>query len=305
MRALVSLLGGLTLAFWTQFQPALSEQSKAISPSEAVSRIREAKIIDPGSHLQVALTGKEEATVIVQRNPKAADEDCKIDAILIARTLMGIYPSQLVRVKSIFTKAGYDSDQATITAGDIKSFQSGQLDKKSLLDSIELVKVSTLVPFASTKSPPEALPSETRRAVNVAPGPYRAWRLLTLEHISKLATVGVNVKVFLDQFNDIEKLIGTPQQRNMKGSLSQITSELEDQDELTRQAQKGSGGASANGQRKRPMVAVNAKLRDLASQGKDISNYTEQVKEIRQLRIAGRDQEANRMVKELSRALGI
>ncbi|PWU01347.1 MAG: hypothetical protein C5B53_02980 [Candidatus Melainabacteria bacterium] len=294
----VSLLA-LALIFTVGFPglPVFSGEYRAINPNEAVNKIREAKIINPQCSVKVAFTGKEEATVVIQRDPKASDEDCKIDAVLVARTLMDKYPNQLMRVKSVFTKSPGECGQATVTAGDIRSFRNGQLDKRSLLDSIELVHLG---PLEAMKAVSSADPGAT---AGVVPGPLQPWRLLTLEHINKLAALGVNVRTCLDEFNQIEGLVPTSQQKELRRRLVRLNGQLREQDEMTVEAKQTRFALFGN--RRKPMVMITERLQEMASQGKDVSPYTDKVKEIERLKSDGRTQEAKRLMNELSQSLGI
>lgn len=272
--------------------PSLSEERAAALKDVAAQKIRQAKIIDPHTSFSVDMPGNEEARIILGRNLKASDEDCKIDAILLAKTLMEAFPGQLVRVKAIFTTPNQDSSQITVTVGDIKSFKSGQLDKKALLDSIELVKVGS------------SSLTEVRAPVKALPGLYQNWRQLLLDEIRLLANQDVNVAVFVDDFNQIEKMLGTAGEREIKRRLLSLDSELKDQAELSRIARQPLLRMPGAVRPRRPLLEVHSRIQELAQQGKDVTLYMEQLKEIRRLKLTGRNQEANRLVNKLSRTLG-
>jgi hypothetical protein len=289
----------LGLAFCLDRLPVWSLENSVVNSDEAVGKIRQAKIINPQCSVKMAITGKEEATVVIQRDPKASDDDCKIDAVLVTRTLMDRYPTQLVRVKSVFIKSPGECGEATVTAGDIRSFKNGELDKKSLLDSIELVKLG---PLEAMKLISSADPSAT---TGVVPGLLQPWRLLTLEHINRLAAVGVNVKVYLDEFNQIEGLVPTTEQKELRRRLFRLNNQLRQQDEMTLQAKEPRSGLFAWGARRKPMLAITEKVQQMANQGKDVTSYTDKIKEIERLRSDGRSQEAKRLMNELSQSLGI
>jgi hypothetical protein len=97
-------------------------QEGSLRAEDALSKIKQAKILDPKYSVKLAFTGEEEATLNVERNPKATDNDCKIDAVLLAKTIMSAYPSRIVRVKVVFTKRDQSSEEAIVTAGDVRSF---------------------------------------------------------------------------------------------------------------------------------------------------------------------------------------
>jgi len=312
---IVIVLNVLVFCHWTGTYPAFSQTTR-INADEAASKLKLAKIIDPRCALRLTLTGKEEATIITERNPKATDEDCKIDAVLLTKSLIEAYPKQIARVKVIFSQADGDGSQATVTAGDIKSFGSGAIDKRTLLDSIEIAKVSSLEVVSAGNQSVDS---------KVKMGPFQPWRLLLLEHISKLAQQGVNVKVFLDNFNHIEAMVGASNKGELRNSLRKLDAQLRGQDELTREArqpaissnrrvtQLKSGQArrsngdvmAATAKEKERGKLIRAHIRDMAVEGKDVGSYLEQLQQIRNLRESGRYEEASQLLDRLAHTFGI
>lgn len=123
----------LALSLCNTAMPAL-----ALSPSELVSAIDKAKILSSGTRVNASINGAE-AIVSTYKNSKANDNDCKIEAVLIAKTAMDISP-EIARVTVYFYSvvARNKYKVVAVTAGDVKAFGSGQLGQEQLLSSIAL-----------------------------------------------------------------------------------------------------------------------------------------------------------------------
>src|SRR5580658_9250262 len=84
----------------TWAQPGLSATN--ISPAEIVGVLRSAKIVKQDLPLRASYTSSD-CIVTTQRNKAAADDDCKIDAILMARSLFESFPDAgILHVKVLF-----------------------------------------------------------------------------------------------------------------------------------------------------------------------------------------------------------
>lgn len=117
------------------------------SDSEAVDALEKAKILSPNIRMN-ARVGKDEIEVATYKNPKANLSDCKIEALLIARTLMELAPGEVPRVVVYFYNSSSLSTfkQVAVTAGDVKAFASGSLSKDELLKSLVVKEDSILDP---------------------------------------------------------------------------------------------------------------------------------------------------------------
>ncbi len=113
----------------------------AITPEKIRSLIEDAKLLQPEYKISAAVNG-EEALISTYSSTRSrrVDDDCKIDAILMAKTLMEADPEDVKRVRVRF----YDPldtkkyRQVMIREGDIKAFGSRQMDRKDLLASIDM-----------------------------------------------------------------------------------------------------------------------------------------------------------------------
>lgn len=117
----------------------LATPAWAISDSEIVSAIEKAKILAPTIRMN-ARVGKDEVEVSTYKNPKAEDKDCKIEAVLIAKTVMELAPGDVPRVIVYFYSSNSLSrfKQVAVTAGDVKAFGSGPMSQDELLRSISI-----------------------------------------------------------------------------------------------------------------------------------------------------------------------
>jgi hypothetical protein len=163
-----SKIGCLILSlFLAVFSSAAAE--KTLNTTAVTKIVRDAKIFEPNAKIDVYFNGKE---IIVQSylNPKANDNDCKIDAVLIAKAIFDAYPPPAfsnIRVNLFETKDETERKYRSVIvrAGDIEVFAKGAISRDALLASLTVAH--DLVP------PPPPQPSP--RAVLELPiaGPYR------------------------------------------------------------------------------------------------------------------------------------
>jgi hypothetical protein len=116
------------------------EKNKVLTGPDVVRIVRQAKILNPSLELNAQVSG----TVInisTYLNPKANDNDCKIDAVLIAKTLFDSYPPNSfgdVRVSFYETTDPSRTAYRTVIVrtGDLEVFAKNAITKESLLASI-------------------------------------------------------------------------------------------------------------------------------------------------------------------------
>lgn len=139
----VILVSGLAISSLCWGLPALALPSDG----EAVDALEKAKILAPTIRLnaRVAEDGIEVATY---KNPKANQNDCKIEALLIAKTLVDLAPGEVPRVVVYFYNSTSLSSfkQVSVTAGDVKAFAAGAVSKDELLKSLVIKDDSILEP---------------------------------------------------------------------------------------------------------------------------------------------------------------
>lgn len=109
----------------------------AASGGEIVTAIEKSKILSQGTRVSAAVNGAD-VFISTYKNAKANDNDCKIEAVLMAKTAMDLAPDQFGRVNVYFYSAFNLNKRkiVSVTAGDVKAFGSGQLSKDQLLSSL-------------------------------------------------------------------------------------------------------------------------------------------------------------------------
>lgn len=229
-------------------QPLTGAPARAseITTTEVVSLLRDAKIINPANRLTVSIAGRE-VTIMTKRASKLTDDDCKINAVLMAKTVMASYPV-ISRVKLMYAVEGSDScDQVVVRTGDVKSFDSGAVNEEQLLSSLDLQHISG-----------DQLTGATAGSGQVAAGPFRERRLLLLSRIDELKNAGTGIGPFLSNFNKIEDMIKANNVKDAPAALDALAHNLTEQEKLRRQAQKVSAGQGVRGaslQRTSPITA--------------------------------------------------
>ncbi|MBK9203477.1 MAG: hypothetical protein IPL73_13815 [Candidatus Obscuribacter sp.] len=119
--------------------PLGSQVLAAPSATDITSAIDKAKILSSNTRVAAAVNGAE-VYISTYRNAKANDNDCKIEAVLIAKTVMDLSPADITRVTVYFYNALRRSSRkvVSVSAGDVKAFGAGQLSQDQLLTSISL-----------------------------------------------------------------------------------------------------------------------------------------------------------------------
>ena len=109
----------------------------AVSASDLVNAVEKAKVLATGTRVAAAVNGSE-AYISTYKNVRATDNDCKIEAVLIAKTLMDLAPTDITRATIYFYSTANINKRkfVSVTAGDVKAFGSGQLGQEQLLSSL-------------------------------------------------------------------------------------------------------------------------------------------------------------------------
>ncbi len=129
------------------FAPCALPVAAYISDTEAVEVVEKAKILAPYIRIN-ARVRPEEVEIATFKNPKANANDCKIEAVLIAKTLMDYAPGQVSRVTVYFYNSNSLSTykEVAVTAGDVRAFGNGTVSKDELLKSLEIREAAILDP---------------------------------------------------------------------------------------------------------------------------------------------------------------
>ncbi|MBA3995067.1 MAG: hypothetical protein C0469_16235 [Cyanobacteria bacterium DS2.3.42] len=225
-----TFVAGATLCGVISLSPAAIAKDGPATSTELMAILKNAKIVDQSLLLRAALSDQE-ALVSAKRSSKDTDNDCKINAVMFAKTLMDTYPDQVLRVKVLlfdFEKSRYN--QIVIRKGDVSAFRSGSLSKESLLGSIEITNVADPGMGSGSSA------SGTGGSAGVVAGPFQDKRLLLLSHIESLSQKGTNVKAFRSIFDQIEDLARQGNETALSQKIPYLFEKLEDQQKLVKQA---------------------------------------------------------------------
>jgi hypothetical protein len=265
---------------------------KQASPTEMVAILRNAKVVNPLYPLRANLN-EHEAIVTTQRNPKATDNDCRIDAVLMAKTLIDSFPGDVLRVKVLFSD--YDkqtTSQIKVSKGDVESYGSGTMKQGEFLESLEVAT------FKENDSPftPEAGQSVS---TGVAPGFMQDKRLVLLSRIEALQQKGTNTKAFMEYFQQIEDLVKKGDEKASLRMINSLSGNLDDQEKMRQQA-------NVFGLRQEVLqiqTSLQTKIGMYAATGKKLPFGMNELVQVQQLVIAGRFAEAKQMLQGLEKRL--
>ena len=217
--------------------------AQPLSNAALVDVVEKAKVLAPEYPVHCGLEGNE-AIVITVRNANATDQDCKIDAVLIAKAIMDVYPKDVIRVKFLLSHAGDGAMQeVAVTMGDVKAFATGTITKEQLLSSLELARVSSK---AENVAPVQAEPQYN--GPPVAAGPQMRARQMLASRIQNLKERGIGTKPYEDLFTQIETMAQQPSSERPRVEVQQaikdLAGKLNDQEKATNAAQNIANGRS-------------------------------------------------------------
>ncbi|MBK8221859.1 MAG: hypothetical protein IPK73_12615 [Candidatus Obscuribacter sp.] len=118
----------------------------ALSGADVVAAIDKAKVLDASIRVNAQVT-PEVIYISTYKNPKANDRDCKIEAVLLAKTVMEL-DSKIPRVEIRFYSQNALSrfKKISVSAGDVKAFAAGTMQEDQLLNSLVLAEEETKDP---------------------------------------------------------------------------------------------------------------------------------------------------------------
>lgn len=138
--------------------PAVSADAAVLNSTTIIKLVRGAKVFEPDAQITAYVNGKE-IIVVSYLNPKANDNDCKIDAVLIAKAIFDVFPPPAFSNLRVNL---YDSKDATqsiyrsviVRAGDIEVFAKGGISKEALLASLTVAheRRSGVIPRPSPRA---------------------------------------------------------------------------------------------------------------------------------------------------------
>lgn len=126
--------------------------SASITGADVVSAIDKSKILDASIRVNAQVTPGV-VYVSTYKNPKANDKDCKIEAVLLAKTVMEL-DATVPRVEIRFYNQNALSKykKISVSAGDVKAFASGTMSEEQLISSLVLSEEETTDPGARLTS---------------------------------------------------------------------------------------------------------------------------------------------------------
>ncbi len=267
--------------------PPTSLSTGAVTPVELVAILRNARVVSADYPLRASYNERE-AIVTTKRNPLAKDNDCKIDAVMMAKALMDSFP-EILRIKVLFSDLEQQKyTSVNLSKGDIASFGAGKLGQKDFLDSLEISTFKENVsPFASR--------SDGAVSTGVAPGPLQDKRLLLLSRIESLKSKGTNVKAYLDYFQTVEDAARSGDEAQVQTLVGSLSGKLNDQEKMREQAY-------ATGVRSE-VLRFQTQLQRFVVSGRKLPFDLGQVAKIQQLVVAGRNAEAKALMQTLEQKL--
>lgn len=120
-----------------------SPAALALSGADVVGAIDRAKVLDASIRVNAQVT-PEVVYISTYKNPKANDRDCKIEAVLLAKTVLEL-DSHVPRVEIRFYSQNALSrfKKVSVSAGDVKAFAAGTMQEDQLLNSLVLAEEET------------------------------------------------------------------------------------------------------------------------------------------------------------------
>lgn len=218
--------------------------NKRPTPSNLVDLVRQAKVVNPDYPLHVLISGNF-ATVMTRRHPKAKDEDLKIDAVLITKSILDAYGYCLDGVRVLYRdEDGSNGKRIAVAEADIKNYAAGTMEPQRFLDSLKMVSIDGELendPRHGNKA--GAAVSE----LSVSPGPFEDQRLLLLDRINALRKRGTGVGPYEQLFLAMDQSARNQSSDEVRKQVKALAERLSEQEQLCRQAELVSRGKGVQG----------------------------------------------------------
>lgn len=228
--SLASLLAVTLLVSGCQLALALDATGENVEEA-----VRKAQVIKKDFPVHAVISGRE-ATILTRRHPKATDDDLRIDAVLITKSVLDSF-NTIGTVQVLFRDEDSSSGKSVeVTAGDIKTYANGTIDPKKFLATIAVTKVG-----GDDEAIKSKLSAEERK-MSVSSGQYEEQRLLLMDRINTLRRKGTGVAPFEAMFAQIETQVKSGQTVALKESVQKLGEKLAAQEDLVRQASRTGSG---------------------------------------------------------------
>jgi hypothetical protein len=313
-------ISALVVALVSIFSASVSVNAAVPTSASVINDIRSAKILskDLSDSLTVRITGSE-ITVSAYRSPKSSDQDCKIDAVLIAKELVSKYRSITV-VRAVFFDMSAPTNYRTcvVRAGDIDLFGSGALSKENLFKMINVAHEK----HGSAK--PQVRAQDEALTYHVVPGFHAEDREQTLINLKKIVKAGGDISDLWPYFKQIENMVKDYKTEEIVEPFNQLSllvsrrtgqvnsAIIRRNEELTRLQNAEASRLAAKyvpqpGYAYARRMAIGKAIRDYRQIGRDMSWYQRRlIEQIEPLARANRDHvRVDDMLGELERALNL
>jgi len=221
-----SCLAALTLSL------ALAQSAFAIDAAGLTDVIRNANILKYDKSPKVTIRGAQITTSVDPMGPpgKTSDQDLKIDALLVAKSLYDAAGQELNSCKIIFSNGGKDAKYTIISRQKVAEYSSGSVNAQELLGSLALTAV------VQENQP------------DVVEGPFYERRMLVWERIENLRKQGTGVKPFEHLYSELEASIkANDEQKTLFNKLTSLEEKLSGQETQIAQARKVAQGKGIHG----------------------------------------------------------
>ncbi|MCW5823837.1 MAG: hypothetical protein KIT34_13610 [Cyanobacteria bacterium TGS_CYA1] len=211
---------------------SLGHSAFAIDAASLTDIIRNANILKYDKSPKVTISGAQITTSVDPMGPpgKTSDQDLKIDALLLAKSLYDAAPQELNSCKIIFSNGGKDARYTIISRQKVSEYSSGSVNAQELLGSLALTLVVQ-------ESQPE-----------VVEGPFYERRILVWERIENLRKQGTGVKPFEHLYTEVESSIkANDDQKTIFNKLTSLEEKLSGQETQIAQAKKVAQGKGIHG----------------------------------------------------------
>jgi hypothetical protein len=136
------LLPSTTFALEADTGSKAEPQAKtAVTKTEVIGAIEKAKILPTGIGLSADVI-KDQIAISTYRHARATEDDCKMEAALMAKAVIDLAPSDVSRVTVYFYSMANPTAyrEVAVTAGDVKAFGVGETTEKQFISSLKLVQ---------------------------------------------------------------------------------------------------------------------------------------------------------------------
>ena len=187
---LLSIALAVTFAYQGAHVSCLAAED-TVTESELVTILRATKVVPSDSKLTASISG-DEIVVSTSKKDGASDEACKIEAVLIAKTVFDSVKNDAQRAKVIlFDFKSNNYSEIAVKRAEVKMFGSGQLTEKELLSSLEIKNGDG--------------DSNDDDSLKLAPGPNQQGRVLLNVRLKKLEKQGSNISDLWPIFEKMEE----------------------------------------------------------------------------------------------------